>query len=77
MGWGEGLLAEQCFLWAQVPLAHSALTSLLSPVERGHATLGTMVPQAPVSSLAMAATAGEGGCSDSCHVGGSSGPGAG
>lgn len=77
MGWGEGLLAEQCSYWAQVPPACSALTSLLSLVERGHATSGTMVPQARVPSLAMAATARAGGCSDSCHVGGSSGPGAG
>lgn len=77
MGWGEGLLAEQCSSWAQVSLARSALTSPLSPVGRGHATLGLTVPQAPVPSLAVAATARARGCSNSRHVGGSSSPSAG
>lgn len=77
MGWGEGLLAEQCSPSAQVSLACSAFVSPLSPVGRGHATPGLTVAQAPVASLAMAATAGAHGCSDSRHVGGSSGPSAG
>lgn len=44
MGWGEGLLAEQCSPWAQVPIAGAALAFPLSPVRRRHTTLGPMVP---------------------------------
>lgn len=45
MGWGEGLLTEQCSPWAQVSPAGAALASPLSPpVRRGHATLGPMAP---------------------------------
>lgn len=72
MGWGEGLLAEQCPPWALRYSCHAQPSHPLCHQEEGNTSPELMAPQAPVPSLAPAGRAQ--GCSDSCHVGGSSGP---
>lgn len=72
MGWGKGLLAEQCPPRAHRYSCHAQPSHPLCHQQEGDTSPGLMVPQAAVPSLATAGRAR--GCSHSCHVRGSSGP---
>lgn len=57
MGWGEGLLAEQCPPWALRYSCHAQPSHPLCHREEGNTSPGLTAPQAPVPRLAPAGRA--------------------